>query len=45
MFFYKKDKANERTGHLMVSDHRRPRPRATPEGAGVRHYLMRNAVA
>ena len=27
-FFYGKDKANERAGHLMVSDHRRPRPRA-----------------
>ena len=26
-----KDKANERWGHLMVSDYRRPRPRATPE--------------
>ena len=56
-FFYGKDKANERACHLMVSDHRRPRPRATPEelqvrclpvrwlGAGARHYLMRNAVA
>ena len=24
-------KANERTCHLMVSDHRQPRPRLTPE--------------
>ena len=31
LFFYGKDKANERAGHLMVSDHRRLRPRATPE--------------
>ena len=26
-----KDKANERSGHLMVSDYRRPRPRVTLE--------------
>ena len=26
-----KDKANKRRGHLMVSGHRRPRPRVTPE--------------
>ena len=26
-----KDKANERAGYLMVSDHRLPRPRVTPE--------------
>ena len=26
-----KDKANEHTGHLMVSDHRRPRPHVTSE--------------
>ena len=26
-----KDNANERSGHLMVSDYRGPRPRATPE--------------
>ena len=26
-----KDNVNEGTGHLMVSDHRRPRPRVTPE--------------
>ena len=25
------EKANERSGHLMVSDYRRPRHRATPE--------------
>ena len=31
-----KDKANERTGHLMVSDHRRPRLRVTPEELQVR---------
>ena len=35
-FFMEKDKANERAGHLMVSDHRRPRPRATPEELQVR---------
>ena len=35
-FFYGKDKANERAGHLMVSDYRRPRPRATPEELQVR---------
>ena len=29
--FYGKDKANECSGHLMVSDYRRPRPRATPQ--------------
>ena len=56
-FFMEKNKANERPSHLMVSDYRRPRPRATPEelqvrcgrqgvsGAGARHYLMRHAVA
>ena len=27
----KKDKANERTGLIMVSDHRRPRQHVTPE--------------
>ena len=31
-----KDKANERMGHLMVSDHRLSRPRATPEELQVR---------
>ena len=31
-----KDKANERSGDLMVSDYRRPRPRATPEEPQVR---------
>ena len=31
-FFYgKRGKANERSGHLIVSDYRRRRPRATPE--------------
>ena len=30
-FFYGEGKANERSGHLMVSDYRRPRHRATPE--------------
>ena len=30
-FFYEKDKVNERAGHLMVSEYRRPRPRATRE--------------
>ena len=29
-FFMGKDKANERSGHLMVSDYRRPRLRVTP---------------
>ena len=36
IFFYGKDKANERSGHLMVSDYRRPRLRATPEEVQVR---------
>ena len=31
-----KNKSNERTGHLVVSDHRRQRPRATPEELQVR---------
>ena len=51
-FFYGKHKANERAGHLMVSDYRRPRPRATPEELQERcaqhtlqRCLMRNAVA
>ena len=35
-----KDKANERADHLMVIDHHRPRPRATPE-----ELHMRNAMA
>ena len=34
--FLIKDKANERTGHLMISDHRRPRHRVTPEELQVR---------
>ena len=35
LFFYGKDKANERLCHLMISDHRRPRHRNTrgPTGA------------
>ena len=39
MFFYGKDKANERSDQLMVSDYRRPRPRATPEELQVRAGL------
>ena len=35
-FFYGKDKANKRSGHLMVSDYRCPRPRATPEELQMR---------
>ena len=31
LFFMEKDKANEHACHLMVSDYRRPRHRATPE--------------
>ena len=34
-FFMENDKANERSGHLMVSDHRRPRPRATQKEVQV----------
>ena len=30
-FFMEKDKAKAPTIHLMISDHRRPRPRATPD--------------
>ena len=30
-FFMERDKANESTGHLMVSDHCHPQPRVTPE--------------
>ena len=40
-FFMEKDKANERSGHLMVSDYRRPRPRATPEELQVRCLPLR----
>ena len=40
-FFYGKDKANERSGHLMVSYHRRPRPHATPEELQVRCRSLR----
>ena len=40
-FYYGKDKANERSGQLMVSDHRRPRPRATPEALQVRCRPLR----
>ena len=39
-----KNKANESSGQLMVSDYRRPRSRGGGLGAGARHYLMRNAV-
>ena len=35
-FFYGKDKANERNDHLMVSNHCRPRLRATPEKLEMR---------
>lgn len=35
-FFYGKDEINERSGNLMVSDHRPPRPYATPEILQVR---------
>ena len=31
VFFMEKDKANERSGHLMVSDYHCPRPRVTPK--------------
>ena len=40
-FFMEKDKANERSGHLMVSDYRRPRHRATPEELQVRCLPLR----
>ena len=36
-----KDKANERAGHLMVSDYRRPQPRATQEELQVRCLPLR----
>ena len=36
-----KDNANKRSGHLMVSDYRRPRPRATPEELQVRCQPLR----
>ena len=35
-FFMEKGKANERTDRLMVSDHRHPRPRVTPEELQLR---------
>ena len=35
-FFNGKDKANERLGYLMVSDHRRPRSRVTPATGALR---------
>ena len=38
-----KEKANECWGHLMVSDYRRPRPRATPEELQVRCWPLRYA--
>ena len=41
LFFMEKDKANARTGHLMVSDHHRPRPRAIPEELQVRCRPLR----
>ena len=40
-FFYGKVKENERSDHLMVSDYRRPRPRATPEELQVRCRPLR----
>ena len=40
-FFMEKDKTNERSAHLMVSDYRRPRPRATPEELQVRCRPLR----
>ena len=40
-FFMEKDKAKERSGHLMVSDYRRPRPLATPEELQVRCWRLR----
>ena len=36
-----KDKANERSGHLMVSDYRRPRHRATLEELQVHCLPLR----
>ena len=41
LFFCGKDKANERLGHLMVSDQSRPRPHATPEKLQVRCRPLR----
>ena len=41
VLFYRKDKANERSGYMMVSDHRRPLPRATPEELQVRGRPLR----
>ena len=41
IFFYGNDKANERSGHLMISDYRRPRPRAAPEELQVRCRPLR----
>ena len=38
-----KDNANERSGHLMVSDYRGPRPRATPEELQVHCRHLRPA--
>ena len=43
-FFYRKDKAKERSGHLMVSDYGRPRPRTTPEEVQVRYRPLRSVV-
>ena len=40
-FFMENDKANERAGHLMVSDYHRPRPRATPQELQVRRRPTR----
>ena len=34
--FIEKNKASERTGYLMVSDHHRPQPRAPPDELQVR---------
>ena len=41
LFFMEKDKANERSGQLMVSDHRRTRSRVTPEELQVRCWPLR----
>ena len=36
-----KDKVNERSGHLIVSDYRRLQPHATPEELQVRCQPLR----
>ena len=40
-FFYERDKANKRSGHLMLSDYGCPRPRATPQELQVRYRPLR----